>query len=282
MLEEYVTNMLASKAIERTDRPVCGSIVFSVPRENSSKLRFILDVKRLIRNIHCPKFKMTTLTLVRQCLPPGAWFASIDLSEAYYHVPVHRSFRRYLAFRIGDQTYRFRAMPFGLCVAPRIFTKLIDVLIGELRSAGVFVIAYLVDWLVWGESQSHCQANVTRCLVLLRDKGFVVNFSKSSLEPVQSIKYLDVIWDARECTFLLPEALQLKVVASLQDLFRRLVVSRRQLERTIGLLNFAILVDPTKRPLLNRLQSFLRDQATEDLRDLEVPMTEGLRAILAM
>ena len=258
MLEEYVKTILASKAIGRTDRSVYVSIILSVPRRDSSKLRIILDVKRLNRNIHCPKFKMTTLASIRQCLSPGAWFASVNLEEAYYHVPVHRSFRRYLVFRIGTDTYRFRAMPFGLGVAPRIFTKLVNVLISQLRAAGVYVIAYLDDWLIWDDSQRACQIKVAKCLAPLEDRGFVMNIAKSSLEPVQSIKYLKIIWDARECTFSLPEALQLKVVKSLKDLFICWAIARRHLERTIGLLNFTILVDPSKRPLLNRLQSFLK------------------------
>ncbi|XP_068203583.1 uncharacterized protein [Palaemon carinicauda] len=48
-------------------------------------------------------------------------------------------------------------MPFGLNVAPRIFTKLADAIVQQLRIQDVQVMAYLDDWLVWATSPEDCE-----------------------------------------------------------------------------------------------------------------------------
>ena len=57
--------------------------------------------------------------------------------------------------------YRFKVMPFGLNIAPRIFTKLVTVVVKHLRERNICVAAYLDDWLVWAPSEqqytSDCQ-----------------------------------------------------------------------------------------------------------------------------
>ena len=80
-------------------------------------------------------------------LPRYSFLASIDLSEAYFHVPISRRLQRYLAFSAGGKKYKFRAMPFGLNVAPWMFTRLTKGLLSFLRQRGFQVIAYLDDWL---------------------------------------------------------------------------------------------------------------------------------------
>ena len=88
---------------------------------------------------------MTTVERVRQILPQGVWTISLDLKEAYYHVPIHPNFRKFLGFRLGTQKYRFKALPFGLNIAPRVFTRLTNVVVARLREKGVWAVAYLDD-----------------------------------------------------------------------------------------------------------------------------------------
>ena len=124
--------MLQKKAIETTTQAVHISRLFSVPKKGTDRLRMILDLSYLNCFICRPKFKMTTVNHVREIISLGAWMATIDLKDAYWHVPIHQAFRNYLAFKINKTTFRFRAMPFGLNIAHRIFTKLVGVVIKEI------------------------------------------------------------------------------------------------------------------------------------------------------
>ena len=44
---------------------------------------------------------------------------SIDLKDAYLHIPINQDHQRWLRFHIKDQAYAFRCLPFGLSTAPR-------------------------------------------------------------------------------------------------------------------------------------------------------------------
>ena len=146
--KEFTQDLLTAGAVERTSSLAFQGPLFSVPKKNSEKRRVIIDLSTLNTSIRCPTFRMTTIRDVRRLLPHGAWLSSIDLKDAYWHVPIHQSFRKYLGFRIGHQKYRFRVLPFGLNIAPRVFTKLTKPILRELRLLGVGVLVYLDDWLV--------------------------------------------------------------------------------------------------------------------------------------
>ena len=252
-LQKYVREMLDAKVIVHTFQKVHTSRIFSVKRKDSKKDRVILNIKKLNRRIVCPTFKMLSIQDLRMMLPRRAFLASIDLKEAYYHVPISRSLQRYLAFRVGDNSFKFRAMPFGLNVAPWTFTRLTRALLKILRQRGFQVDAYLDDWLVWGRSMGETRRTVKACLKLLRGRGFLVNLKKSSLLPSRKLTYLGVEWDTKRTTIKVPLLTQRKALDQLDRILSMDLVSCRQIESLVGSLNFIIIVAPLMRPHLQRL-----------------------------
>ena len=67
-------------------------------------------------------FKMETPETIRTSLQQGEWVASIDLRDAYFHIPIQEQSRKYLRFHVKGRTYQFKALPFGLSTAPLEFT----------------------------------------------------------------------------------------------------------------------------------------------------------------
>ena len=202
----------------------------------------------------------------------------IDLKDAYWHVPIHQSFRRFLGFRIGNQKYRFRVLPFGLNIAPRIFTKLTKPILRELRLLGVGVLVYLDDWLIWGRTRDECQRATKLTLEVLQRRGFVVNWDKSHLEPTQCLEWLGIQWDASRGTLSLPRDKVLSFGKDLRMLLRRRSISRREIERMFGKLQFAALIDPVGRALLKSLNWNLRSQARVGKRDRRFPFPLPLKS----
>ena len=56
---------------------------------------------------------------IRTSLIPEVWVSSIDLSEAYLHIPIHPNSRKYLRFCHRSQVFQFTSLPFRLATAPR-------------------------------------------------------------------------------------------------------------------------------------------------------------------
>ena len=74
--------------------------------------------------------------------------ASIDLKDGFLHLSVASKFRPYLGFNNRGQNWRFMAMPFGLNLAPLIFTKLIRFTVSKLAEENLLCLPYLDDLLI--------------------------------------------------------------------------------------------------------------------------------------
>ena len=61
---------------------------------------------------------METPESILASLRKGEWVTSIDLTDAYLHVPIHTQSQKYLRFHFQGVTYQFTSLPFGLATAP--------------------------------------------------------------------------------------------------------------------------------------------------------------------
>ena len=73
--------------------------------------------------------------------------ASLDLKDAYHSVPTHPDHTKFLKIIWKNQTFKFLALPNGLCCGPRKFTKLMKPLLATLRLDGQ-VIAIYIEYLI--------------------------------------------------------------------------------------------------------------------------------------
>ncbi len=71
------------------------SHLFLVPKKNG-KYRPVIDLSPLNRGIQLEHFKMETQRSARDIILNGTWSVSIDLQDAYLHVPIRPSCRKYL------------------------------------------------------------------------------------------------------------------------------------------------------------------------------------------
>ena len=145
----------------------------------------------LVFEINC----METLKSILQSIRAGFWGVTIDLKDTYLHVPVHPSSRKWLQFKIGDQSFEFRVLPFGLSTSPRVFTRIVKVVAEYLRSKGFIVFVYLDDFLILAESREALLRDLGETRSLLSELGFLINEGKSCLDPSQRVQFLGAILD---------------------------------------------------------------------------------------
>ena len=131
-LDRFIRELKKKRVIERAKRLRLQSRLFTVPKKGSIDGRLILDLSLLNLFINCPSFKMLTLKDTCLLLPAGFWTISIDLLDGYWHVPIAPGKRPFLGFIYRGQAWQFRALPFGLNIAPRAFTKLVSHVVREL------------------------------------------------------------------------------------------------------------------------------------------------------
>ena len=119
-LADCIQSLLSKNAIKRVENVKSlgfYSRLFLVPKPHQ-RWRPVVDLSRLNTFLHVEKFKMETPESIRTSLVPGEWVSSIDLSDAYLHIPIHPNSRKYLKFCHRSQVFQFTSLPFGLGTAP--------------------------------------------------------------------------------------------------------------------------------------------------------------------
>ncbi|XP_040286209.1 dynein heavy chain 8, axonemal [Bufo bufo] len=169
------------------------SILFTVPKKNVS-LRPILDLKALNLFARVRHFRMESFRSVIASLEADEFLSSIDIQDAYLHVPIALSHQRFLRFAVGSLHFQFVALPFGLASAPRVFTKVLAPLVELLRARGVALVPYLDDLLIRSPSLEDNLCSLRITLSALAQFRWLINHSKSSLIPCRRMPFLGMIF----------------------------------------------------------------------------------------
>ncbi|KAJ8036645.1 hypothetical protein HOLleu_20684 [Holothuria leucospilota] len=133
------------------------------------------------------------------------FMASLDLKDAYFSVPIHKSSQKYHRFRWKGQIWQFKALPNGLSPGPRIFTKILKVPMAALRSLGHIIIPYIDDTLLIAQSRLEALHALKDTIEVLSRLGFSIHPQKSVLEPCHEIKFLGFIINSKEMMITLTE-----------------------------------------------------------------------------
>ena len=186
-LEREVGDMLEKGAIEEVQakEPAFYNRLFLVPKP-SGKWRPVLDVSRLNKFVQKTRFSMETPQTVQEAIREGDWMISLDMSDAYFHVPIHPQSRRYLRFVFNKKIYQFKVLCFGLSTAPQVFTRVMAPLGKIVHLAGFRMVLYLDDWLVIASSRNEMLRAREFVLKLAEELGSHNKLRKVSFGPISA------------------------------------------------------------------------------------------------
>ena len=244
-LSLMIDTLLRKNAIVQMTSAECGffNLVFLRPKKHDEterrldkRWRLILDVSELNKFIVAKKFTMETVQKIRQTIMPGLFATSIDLTDAYHHIPIHPNFQNFLAFQVADRKFKYVAMPFGLSSAPQVFTEVMTpIKIFARENFGGYVFQYNDDWLLLDRSPLGVLEMTKKFVNLCIRQGMVVNLDKSHLTPATELTHLGTRWDMD---------IQTGTVAVPQDRVEAIIQSAGSLVRQ-------------KRALIGRLESLM-------------------------
>ena len=262
LLRHEVHEMLVKQAIvpvKNTFTPGFYSLIFLVPKKNG-QLRPVFDLSSLNTYLDVAKFKMTTPQSVRSALSQGDWAVSLDLKDAYFHIPIHAGSWKYLRFAMDGQTYQFVALPFGIASAPQVFTRVFSAIGAFLHRHNINIVMYIDDWLIYHKDPGQLSVIVQEILPLLSQLGIVINLAKSDLTPRQRFHYIGVEFWTDKALVMPPMDRIVKLHALLDRLLNRTQCVARELLSLIGMCNSMMALVPLGRLHLRPLQWFLRDR----------------------
>ena len=248
-----VTALLDKGAIEEVNRlsltPDFYSRILLVPKKDGG-FRPVFDLKSLNAFVVKEKFKMATPRVVTSALHKGDWAVSIDLKDAYFHVPIHVRSRRLLRFALtmDDELriFQFRALPFGLTSAPRVFTKVILPVGQSAHMRAVCLLQYLDDWLLRSPYKLPLARHTSWLLDVIRRVGFIPNVPKSQLVPTQRLTHIGVEYQLDIGLMFPPMERVQKFEGRIRALLTVRVTTAYFWLSLLGLLSFSNICNPTR------------------------------------
>ena len=198
-LIKAVYQMIDKKAITPVQKVTSlgfYSRLFLVPKLGK-KWRPVIDLSVVNQYLHIPTFKMETAEKIRDSLQEGELVTSLNLRDAYFHIPIHPRFQKYLRFNVGDRSYQFTALPFGIAMAPLEFTMVATEVKLMALAEDIRIHQYIDDCLMRAKTKQQCQENTHRLIHLVQSLGWIINFEKWDLIPTQEIEFWGYKFDLR-------------------------------------------------------------------------------------
>lgn len=271
LCDEEVDTLITKGAVfEAGEEAGYISRYFLVPKKGPNEWRPIINLKPLNQFLRYRHFKMEGIVTVRHTVRQGDFMAKIDLTDAYFTIPVFKEQSKFLRFRWKNKTFEYTCLPFGLSSSPWVFTKLLRVPVAFLRRLGIRLFIYLDDILVVGSTFQECIASVKKVISTLESLGFLINFKKSVTTPSQCIEYIGLITDSIAMSFRLTDKKIADISRLCKEALKKGKYSLRALAKILGNLNWATYAVRFAPAHYRHLQALLISASKNNNDDLDV------------
>lgn len=104
------------------------------------------------------------------------WFSVIDLSNAFFSVPVHKDSQYWFAFNFNGKAYTFTRLCQGYSESPTIFNEALRRSLEPLQlTPGTALLQYVDDVLIAAKDKKTCEKDTVKLLKHLAAEGHKAN-----------------------------------------------------------------------------------------------------------
>ena len=183
----------------------------------------------------------------------------LDLSDAYFHIPISLASRKFLRFVWNNKVYQFLAVPFDLAVAPQVFTRVFQTFIAHLHTLSVQAHSYLDDSLLKEFDSEILSRHTCLSIRLLLDLGFLISWKKSQILPSQDFLFFGEYYMTDLGLIFPPEEKFQSLCQKILIFSNSPSVTAQQFSQLLGFLISLADVVPLGRLHIRPLQFFLHE-----------------------
>ena len=130
IIEDEIDSMLEKDIIQPSTSPWSSPILLVTKRDGS--IRFCIDYRRLNAVTVKDAYPLPRIDDSLDALSGARWFSTLDLVSGYWQAEILESDRPKTAFYCHKGLFQFKVLPFGLCNAPAVFERLMELVLHGL------------------------------------------------------------------------------------------------------------------------------------------------------
>ena len=148
LVENHIQDMLKAGVIEPSQSPWASPIVI-VNKKDGSK-RFCVDYRAVNKILKKNSYPLPRIDDILANLEGSQYFSCLDLRSGYWQIPVDEISQDTTAFTCFAGLYNWRKLPFGLSIAPTLFSELMNKTLSGIQHK--FATAYLDDIVIYSKT----------------------------------------------------------------------------------------------------------------------------------
>lgn len=118
-------------------------------------------------------------TILSQVPPNAKFFSVVDLSNAFFSVPIHPDSQFWFVFNFNGRGYTFTRLCQGYCESPTIYNEALRHSLESLvLSPGTALLQYVDDLMICSPTEEQCEADTVKLLKHLANSGHKASLSK--------------------------------------------------------------------------------------------------------
>ena len=156
-IDEEILRLLSGGIIEASSSPWRAQVL--VASRSNGKRRLVVDFSRTINRFTLlDAYPLPRIDDLVNEIAKYRYFSVIDMSQAYYQIPIIPSERPYTAFQAGNKLFQFTRIPMGVTNGVAAFQRAINEFINMNNLKGIY--AYLDDLTVCGQTKEDHDRNL--------------------------------------------------------------------------------------------------------------------------
>ena len=144
--------------------------------KKDGSLRLCLDFRALNTTIPPDRFPLPNIELLLAQLGKSRFFTTLDLRQGYHQIKLSEESKEKTAFSTEGGHWQYNVLPFGLSIAPAIFQRIVNMVLGTMVGKGAMV--YIDDILVIAPDWTSHLRNLERVFHKLSDAELRIKLSK--------------------------------------------------------------------------------------------------------
>jgi RNase H-like domain found in reverse transcriptase/Reverse transcriptase (RNA-dependent DNA polymerase) len=176
-MRKEINRLLDKKIIQPSASP-WSSPAFII-KKKSGESRLIIDYRAINARTDHQTYFLPLISDILASFHGAKYFATLDLFQAFFQVPLDEKSRVFTAFNCSTGSYEFLRAPFGLQGCPATFQNLTDSILSDMKWISVF--NYLDDIIIIGKTFDEFIDNLVEVLKRFEDANLRFKPSKCSI-----------------------------------------------------------------------------------------------------